>query len=1110
MKHKKTISIVLAICMMLTVVPMFGTTAFAASTTLAVGTDSNDAIVNALKTAANNEVVTLGGDGTVTLAAGDTVNCLVVFAPDTGKTITVDGGTFTAQNSIIQVSCADITGAVVLKNGTYTRTALCASGSLVLDNTAFSSENCCIDIVNATVDVGLINGSTLTATGNLTKTIRVNGNANVRNLFINEGCKVTGGYSCIDVTGNTAATIQNISVSGELTNSNDNRYAIDLGSKAIINNAITVNETGVVQSYGNNGVAINSYGKIGTLEVKGVILGERIGVGVFSGGVELSEIANLKVTGRIIGSGNSIAVFPNDPTLCNIGASSFDVNSGILSKKTDIHSIGSTGVGEYEMNLVSAWGSGDHFVAQVTWGNDNLPLAGAKVFLYNQTDGAKVPGDVTTDAEGLAKLNFTPQPGKQYSVMTNAFYDTVHGLLFSSASATPVFAANSINIGDYALIGKYNDEPVLWRCVNIDENGPLMLADRIISIKAFDAAGLHLNDTNGQRVNHGSNLWSASNIRTWLNSTDDSILWPCGNSPDPGHIYNGHNPYYAEKGFLANGNFTADERALIKQVSQTNMLGVTDVPGMVLPNHLFQYNSDLANGLQNYFTAYAETVQDGVFLLDFRQAYNIYKNSSVLGGNYLKAYPTQKAVDASGYKVAAVDPSIYLSYWLRTPHTGTTGAEVRRVDAAGLIDTEFANHGDVYGIRPAFYLNLQNAAFTGDGTFATPYSLPANQVGNHTVSYNANGGNGTMASATVANGGNYTVLPMAFTRSGYSFVNWNTQSNGSGTTYGPNATINNVTSDITLYAQWSYNGGNGGGSGGGGGGSTETTTVYQFTKGADGKYVIGSKDGLTFICDGPYNKFSGILVDGASQPKTNYTYKEGSTIVTLKPEYLQTLAEGKHTLRLVYTNGYTDTTFTVSKHANPQTSVWENPFTDVKDTDWFYNNVGYVYQKGIMKGVSTILFASEQNTTRGMLATMLYRLEENPTAGKCPFDDVAKGSWYESAITWAAENKLANGYGVDKNDKNNFGPNDILTREQIVVILYNYAKLKGMDASGAADLAAFTDAAKVSAYAVPAMKWAVKTGIMQGIGADLLSPASGTTRGQMAAIFERFMELNAK
>lgn len=1105
MKHRKTISIMLAICMLLTVLPMFGTTAYAASTTLSVGTDSNDTIVAALKTAANNEVVTLGGVGTVTLAAGDTVNCLVVFAPDNGETITVDGGMFTAQNAMIQVSCADMAGKVVLKNGTYNRMAVCMSGSLVLDNTAFSNDNTCIDIFDATVDVGLINGSTLTATGNLAKTIRVNGNANIRNIFINEGCKVTGGYSCIDVTVNTAATIQNISVSGELTNSNDNRYAIDLGSKAIINNAITVNETGVVQSYGSNGVAINSYGKIGTLEVKGVILGERIGVGVFSGGVELSEIANLKVTGRIIGSGNSIAVFPNDPTLCNIGASSFDVNSGILSKKTDIHSIGSTGVGEYEMNLVSAWGSGDHFVAQVTWGNDNLPLAGAKVFLYNQTDGAKVPGAVTADEEGLAKLNFTPQPGKQYSVMTNAFYDTVHGLLFSSASATPVFAANSINIGDYALIGKYNDEPVLWRCVNIDENGPLMLADRIISIKAFDAAGLHLNDKNGQRVNNGSNLWSASNIRTWLNSTDDSILWPCGNSPDPGHIYNGHNPYYAEKGFLANGNFTADERALIKQVSQTNMLGETDVPGMVLPNHLFQYNSDLANGLQNYFTAYAETVQDKVFLLDFRQAYDIYQNSAELGAGYVKAYPTQKAVDTSDYKVAAVDPSIYLSYWLRTPHTGTTGAEVRRVDAAGLIDTEYANHGDVYGIRPAFYLNLANAAFSlGDGSLATPYSMPANQVGNYTVSYNANGGNGTMASATVANGGNYTVLPTAFTRSGYSFVNWNTQSNGSGTTYVTNATINNVTSDITLYAQWSYNGGNGGG------GSTETTTVYKFTKGADGKYVIGSKDELTFTCDGPYNKFCGILVDGASQPKTNYTVKEGSTIVTLKPEYLQTLAEGKHTLRLVYTNGYTDTTFTVSKHANPQTSVWENPFTDVKDTDWFYNNVGYVYQKGIMKGVSTLLFASEQNTTRGMLATMLYRLEGNPTAGKCPFDDVAKGSWYESAITWAAENKLANGYGVDKNDKNNFGPNDILTREQIVVILYNYAKLKGMDASGAADLAAFTDAAKVSAYAVPAMKWAVKTGIMQGIEADLLSPASGTTRGQMAAIFERFMELNAK
>ena len=105
---------------------------------------------------------------------------------------------------------------------------------------------------------------------------------------------------------------------------------------------------------------------------------------------------------------------------------------------------------------------------------------------------------------------------------------------------------------------------------------------------------------------------------------------------------------------------------------------------------------------------------------------------------------------------------------------------------------------------------------------------------------------------------------------------------------------------------------------------------------------------------------------------------------------------------------------------------------------------------------------------------------------------------------------MANGYGVDKNDKNNFGPNDILTREQIVVILSPYPQLKNKKTRGTAELAAFTDAAKVSAYAVPAMKWAVKTGIMQGIGADLLSPASGTTRGQMAAIFERFMELNAK
>lgn len=167
--------------------------------------------------------------------------------------------------------------------------------------------------------------------------------------------------------------------------------------------------------------------------------------------------------------------------------------------------------------------------------------------------------------------------------------------------------ASSINIGEYLIMGSYYDEPILWRCVDIDENGPLMLSDKIISIKPFDAEGEHPNDYDNYRLNWGSNLWETSNMRSWLNSTASAgnVNWLCGNPPTADRVWGGYNAYANEKGFLANGNFTTSERNAIKTVTQKSLLNYRDIGMATSGNTTHTYNYNIANVVGNYDTAYA-------------------------------------------------------------------------------------------------------------------------------------------------------------------------------------------------------------------------------------------------------------------------------------------------------------------------------------------------------------------------------------------------------------------------------------------------------------------------------------------------------------------------
>ena len=177
-------------------------------------------------------------------------------------------------------------------------------------------------------------------------------------------------------------------------------------------------------------------------------------------------------------------------------------------------------------------------------------------------------------------------------------------------------------------------------------------------------------------------------------------------------------------------------------------------------------------------------------------------------------------------------------------------------------------------------------------------------------------------------------------------------------------------------------------------------------------------------------------------------------------------------------------------------------FTDVSRNDWFYGDVSYVYENGIMDGVSAETFAPNATLTRGMIVTILYRMENKPAVtGASKFTDVDANEWYGAPVAWAVENGIVTGYS-----ETTFGPNDPVTREQLAAILYRYAVYKGMSAvTREQNLSRFTDADQISAYAVPAMNWAVGKGLINGADGKL-SPKASATRAQVAAIIHRYLE----
>lgn len=185
-------------------------------------------------------------------------------------------------------------------------------------------------------------------------------------------------------------------------------------------------------------------------------------------------------------------------------------------------------------------------------------------------------------------------------------------------------------------------------------------------------------------------------------------------------------------------------------------------------------------------------------------------------------------------------------------------------------------------------------------------------------------------------------------------------------------------------------------------------------------------------------------------------------------------------------------------------TAWNNPFADVKDSAWYYENVYYVNKNGLMNGISKTLFEPNGTTNRGMIVTILWRLEGSKKATTNHFSDVGD-TWYTDAVCWSSANGIVSGYGNEK-----FGPDDKITREQMANIIYNYAKYKGYDVTVTSNILSFSDSDSVSSWAKDAMSFVVSKGIMTGKDNNKLDPKETASRAEVAAIIQRTIEKLSK
>ncbi len=295
------------------------------------------------------------------------------------------------------------------------------------------------------------------------------------------------------------------------------------------------------------------------------------------------------------------------------------------------------------------------------------------------------------------------------------------------------------------------------------------------------------------------------------------------------------------------------------------------------------------------------------------------------------------------------------------------------------------------------------------------------------------------------------------------------------------------TADANTGVTFTYTHPSSGGPGSSGGSiSTPTTYAVNVNAATNGAVAADKKTAS-----------KGTTVTVTASPSKGYVVDAVKVVDKDGKDVAVTEKDGKY----VFTMPASAVTVTGSFKAETPAPV-ALPFTDVKSGNWFYDAVKYAYEQGLMTGTSATTFAPNGTMNRAMIVTVLYRLENSPAVtGASKFTDVPAGQWYSDAVAWAAANKIVNGY-----DETTFGPMNAVTREQMAAILFRYEQVKGLEnVTPEENLNRFPDQNKISAYAIPALQWAVGQKIINGNADGTLDPTGTATRAQVAQIFTNLL-----
>lgn len=499
----------------------------------------------------------------------------------------------------------------------------------------------------------------------------------------------------------------------------------------------------------------------------------------------------------------------------------------------------------------------------------------------------------------------------------------------------------------------------------------------------------------------------------------------------------------------------------------------------------------IANG-KNGIKSGATTDEEGTASLTIRNV-NLTIHAPV--NDAINAEQTLN-IESGTITISAADDAIHSDYVLNIGASGTAGPTINITSCYEGLEAATLNifSGNLSITATDDCLNAANSDLTG-------YSFSMNISGGTINAYTSSGdgfdSNGTL---TISGG---TVLAAG----GSSGMGMNLSASQAYVTFGGS----------------SMGGGNMGGQPGGRASGNSGSSSASVTKGSTISIKNGSSSvfSATALCNASYIFFSSPSLTSG----TSYTLYSGSTSVStataqtgssqsggMQPGNGQQPGATQHqqgpsaapaqdsNANSGNSSGSADTSGS-SSASSTANAASGNRFSDVSTGSWYYDAVQYVYSAGLMSGTGSYVFSPDGATTRGMIVTILYRLEGSPACGSASFSDVSSGKYYAQAVAWAAENGIVSGYSASR-----FGPENAITREQLAAILYRYAAYKGYDVSDLASLTGYADNDLVAAYAKTSFAWAVQAGIISGTGANRLSPSAGATRAQVAAMLMRFCQ----